>query len=132
MPELAYDAAKRFYEAAANSIEGKKLLSTIDWSQIYQFEIGDSKPFYIENTRGKLSIRNGTTAEKEFKKVLRINITSLDMMKKIFKGEYLPDWENDNVWIWAGGRRINRPLMSILTRIGRETLQKEAAKKYKM
>jgi hypothetical protein len=132
MPESAYNAAKNFYKTAANSTEGKKLLSTIDWSQIYQFEIGDSKPFYINNTRGKLSMHQGRTPEKEFKKVLHIKITSTAMMKKIFKGEYLPDWENDKVWIWAGGRRINRPLMSILTRIGRDTLQKEAAKKYKM
>ena len=138
MARNIFDVAKDYYLRAASTSEGRKVLSkAID--QDYLFNIYDAGiGFCVRIKKGKLSVTSWSPKEINWKKdkdkVTRIDVKE-ENLRKIFKGQLKPDWvctpgalpwKRESIWLWMGGRRINRPPIIMLLRIGLEALKQKA------
>jgi hypothetical protein len=144
MTRNIYDVAKDYYLRAAATSEGREVLSkAID--QDYLFNIYDTGVgFCVRIQNGNLSVMPWTLQEIDWKKdkdkLSRIDVKE-DDFRKIFKGQLKPDWvstpgalpwKRESTWLWLGGRRINRPPLIMLLRIGLEALKEKALENYEL
>lgn len=127
MPKDIYDIAVEFYGRVEENPEAKEVLKSYD--QVYQFEIKDGAPFYLEVQGGKLSVHRGETS-KTYYSVTKI-LVDQETLKNIFEGKITPSEAHvDNKWYFMA-RAHYEGLFTLLTRIGQDIVRKEVISRFK-
>lgn len=125
MAKNIYDIALEFYGKVKEHPEAQEVLKAYD--QVYQFEIKDGDPFYLEVQGGKLSVNRGETPQTH--DVSKIHIDQ-ETLRSLFEGKFSPaEGYIDNKWNFTA-RDFREGLFALITRIGQDIVREEVINKF--
>jgi hypothetical protein len=126
MPKNIYDIAVEFYEMVKAQPEAQEVLKSYD--HVYQLDIKDGDPFYLEINGPELSVHRGKTSKMHDVSIIFID---RDTLMRLFEGKISPAEGYANEQWNFKARDYREGLFTLLTRIGQDIIRNEAIRKYR-